>query len=551
MSSAELSLAPSHVQVAGKAPAPELNDVSPKNSAARDLTGAASANTATSDLFSALESDTQGEISAQAIIDILKRHGIQADDPRIADCLRALRQHEGPITEEVCADLFRENFSLVERAIKDRFVIPRFYEFEKEISEIFEHCAGVKGGAVANYIPQLAQVDSAQFAVSATTIDGQHASFGDSDTSYCVQSTCKPINYAIALEERGEKFVHRHVGREPSGRSFNELALNSRGLPHNPMINAGAIMSCSMIRPKAPLADRFVHVMDIWKRLAGGKAPGFNNPVFLSEKATADRNFALAYFMQEKGAFPKGTNILETLDFYFQACSIEVTARQMSVIAATLANAGVCPITNDRIFSNDTVKNCLSLMYSCGMYDFSGEFAFTMGLPAKSGVSGALMVVVPQVAGFAIWSPRLDALGNSVRGVEFCRELVKRFSIHNYDNLLNQQTKKDPTCRDVQHRGDQVYQLINAASIGDINEISRLVAHGADINAADYDGRSPLHLAASEGRKEAVAFLLSRNADCTAKDRWGATPFDDAKRHNHAELYELLMSPLRAGARAQ
>ncbi len=387
--------------------------------------------------------------------------------------------------------------------------------------------------------------------MSVTSIDGQHAAFGDSDTPYCVQSSCKPINYAIALEERGEEFVHRHVGREPSGRSFNELALNARGLPHNPMINAGAIMSCSMIKPKAPLADRFDHVMNIWKRLSGGVAPGFNNPVFLSEKATADRNFALAYFMQEKGAFPKGTNILETLDFYFQACSIEVTARRMSVIAATLANAGVCPITNDRIFSNDTVKNCLSLMYSCGMYDFSGEFAFTIGLPAKSGVSGALMVVVPQVMGFAIWSPRLDALGNSVRGVEFCRELVKRFSLHNYDSLLNQQTKKDPTRRDVQHRGDQVYQLINAASLGDIDEISRLIAHGADINAADYDGRSPLHLAAAEGRKDAVAFLVSKHADCTAKDRWGATPLDDAKRHNHVELFDYLMAPLRIQERPQ
>ncbi len=546
MSPAALDLAPKNAPAADKPSLPGRQNTPPQEGAQHEFRKAAPTN-----LFSALEADNDGGIFADTVIDALQRQGIQDDDPRIASSLRELRAQPGTMTQARCADLFRENFTLVERAIRDDFVIPRFYEFQEEIGEIFESCTGIRGGAVANYIPQLAQVDPEQFAVSVTTVDGQRAAFGDCETPYCVQSSCKPINYAIALEERGEKFVHRHVGREPSGRSFNELALNASGLPHNPMINAGAIMSCSMIRPKAPLADRFVHVMDTWKRLAGGSSPGFNNPVFLSEKATADRNFALAYFMQEKGAFPKRTNLLETLDFYFQACSIEVTARNMSMIAATLANGGVCPVTNDRVFSNDTVKNCLSLMYSCGMYDFSGEFAFTIGLPAKSCVSGALMVVVPQVMGFAIWSPRLDALGNSVRGVAFCRELVKRFSLHNYDSLLNQQTKRDPARRDAQHRGDQVYQLINAASLGDIDELSRLIAQGADINAADYDGRSPLHLAASEGRKDAAAFLVAKNANCAAKDRWGATPLDDAKRHNHADLFELLVTPPQSGERMQ
>lgn len=551
MSTAELRLPPTNDSAADIAFAPELKKALHARRVKDASKDAPPASAAASGLFSVLGDSGDGEIPAAAVAEALKRQGIREDDPRIAASLRALYAHPGPVTGEVCVSLFRENFSLIERTLKDRFIIPRFYEFEQEVGDIFERCANVRGGAVADYIPQLARVDPEHFAVAVTTIDGQHAAFGESDTPYCVQSSCKPINYAIALEERGEKFVHRHVGREPSGRSFNELALNSSGLPHNPMINAGAIMCSSMIKPKAPLADRFDHVMNIWKRLSGGEAPGFNNPVFLSEKATADRNFALAYFMQEKGAFPKGTNILETLDFYFQACSIEVTARQMSVLAATLANAGVCPVTNERVFSNDTVKNCLSLMYSCGMYDFSGEFAFTIGLPAKSGVSGALMVVVPQVMGFAIWSPRLDALGNSVRGVEFCRELVKRFSLHNYDSLLNQPTKKDPTRRSVQHRSDQIYQLINAACLGDIDEISRLIAHGADINAADYDGRTPLHLAASEGRKDAVAFLVSRNANRMAKDRWGATPLDDAKRRNHVDLYDWLSAPLRSAETTQ
>ena len=492
------------------------------------------------DLLDTIKKTNADQLTVGDIEAILDRQGIRRDDPRICAALTAIKSHVGPLSSSVCVEYFRQSFSLLERAIKDRFVIPRFYDFEKQIEEIFEECRDVRRGAVADYIPQLARVDAEQFAAAITTVDGQQADYGDSETHYCVQSSCKPINYAIALEERGENFVHRHVGREPSGRSFNELALNANGLPHNPMINAGAIMSCSLIRPKAASADRFDHVMNVWARLSGGQAPGFNNPVYLSEKATADRNFALAYFMQEKGAFPKGIDLLETLDFYFQSCSIEVTARQMSVVAATLANAGVCPITNDRVFSNNTVKNCLSLMYSCGMYDFSGEFAFTIGLPAKSGVSGALMVVIPRVMGFAIWSPRLDALGNTVRGVEFCRKLVNRFSLHNYDNLLNDHSKSDPTQHDVQHRSNQVYQLINAASLGDIDEISRLIAHGADLNASDYDGRSPLHLAASEGRLEAVEFLLNKGANSAVRDRWGASPHDDAKRHGHKKLLAIL-----------
>lgn len=240
------------------------------------------------------------------------------------------------------------------------------------------------------------------------------------------------------------------MGREPSGVSFNELKLNSHGRPHNPMINAGAIVCCSLIQREREFADRFDHVTNTWKELSGGEKTGFSNAEYLSERATADRNFALGYFMRENGAFPPNTDIVQTLEFYFQCCSIEANAEKLSVVAATLANAGVCPTTGRRVFSPETVQRCLSLMYSCGMYDFSGEFALTIGLPAKSGVFGALMVVVPNVGGFCIWSPRIDKHGNSVRGLTFCRRLVERFNFHNYDNLTGLTDKKDPRRRQLQ-----------------------------------------------------------------------------------------------------
>lgn len=324
-------------------------------------------------------------------------------------------------------------------------IIRDFDAFGRELRDIFDKAAPLDEGAVATYIPQLAKVDPKSYGAAVCTIDGMKWAAGDSAVDFTVQSTMKPINYCIAVEELGIEKVHEVVGREPSGRGFNFLTLNNENKPHNPMINAGAIATCSLIKQSETVADRFDYVIDQWRRLAGGAKPGFSNAVYLSEKEKGDRNYALGYFMKEKKVFPKNTNLMETLEFYFQCCSIESTAERTAVIAATLANGGVCPITNERIFRFDTIRACLSLMYSCGMYDFSGEFAFTVGLPAKSGVSGSLMVVVPNVLGLCIWSPRLDALGNSERGLAFCNELVSRYNFHNYDDLVNSlETKRDP-----------------------------------------------------------------------------------------------------------
>ncbi|MFN8672521.1 MAG: glutaminase A [Candidatus Sericytochromatia bacterium] len=326
----------------------------------------------------------------------------------------------------------------------NNFIIPKFKNFCDDIVEIFLDVKKNTEGKVADYIPQLARVNPEQFSLSICTIDGQRFSYGDSETSFCFQSICKPINYCIVHENLGEEKVHTHVGREPSGLFFNEISFNKKGLPHNPLINSGAIMTCSLIKQEMDISDRFDYVNKVWTELTGGIKPNFNNAVYLSEKQTADRNFALAYLMRENKAFPKDTNILETLDFYFQCCSMELTTKELSVVAASLANAGICPITNKKVFNTKTIQNCLSLMYSCGMYDFSGEFAFKIGLPAKSGVSGALLVVVPQVMGICIWSPRLDRHGNSIRGVEFCKKLVDNYNFHHFDMLVADSTKKDP-----------------------------------------------------------------------------------------------------------
>ena len=494
-------------------------------------------------LLSSLESDNDGVISRAAVQEAFERAGLLLDDPRIRPVMGYLRHlaPEEAVDREALWDTFENsNLALITRMLEGRLAIPDFDDFTRRIKALFQEVCDIKTGSVADYIPQLARVDADAFALSVCTVDGQRFSLGRSDEPYCVQSTCKPINYAIALDRLGIDEVHSHVGREPSGQSFNELTLNASGLPHNPMINAGAIMCASLLEPQRSAADRFDAVMQTWHALAPGGKISFDNAVFLSERDTADRNFALAYFMREKGAFQPGVDLHAALDLYFQCCSITVDATTMGLIASAFANSGVCPISNERVFSGDIVKNCLSLMASCGMYDFSGEYAFTVGLPAKSGVSGSLFIVVPGVCGIALWSPRLDALGNSVRGLAFSKRLTETFAFHAYSDQNADDRRINPRRRLAVRTADDPVRLCAAAARGDLIELRRLVARGVDVNLADYDGRTALHLAASDGREDAVRFLLSHHALVAARDRWKSTPMDDAEREGHSRIVELL-----------
>jgi len=431
-------------------------------------------------------------------------------------------------------------FSLLEKASKGQLIIPQFEQFSDELYTLYFNTKSINDGKVADYIPQLGRVSSEKYGISICTVDGQRQSFGDSNEMFCVQSACKPISYCLALKELGEEKVHQHVGREPSGHSFNEISLNKLGLPHNPMINSGAIMTSSMIKPHLSRADRFEYIIDVWSKLMGGERPNFSNPIYLSERETADRNFALGYFMRENNAFPEGTDLVDTLEFYFQCCSLEVTTQMMSVLAATLANGGVCPFTEERVFDHDAVQRCLSLMYSCGMYDFSGEWAFSVGLPAKSGVSGVTMVIVPNIMGVCIWSPLLDENGNSVRGIEFCKQLIEKYNFHNFDHILHESGHKkiDPRSMRNTENIDNNASLLWACSANKISEIKYLIAKGVNLAKADYDGRTGLHLAASEGNLDVVKLLHSMGVELMPKDRWGLTPLDDAKRENRKAVID-------------
>ena len=429
---------------------------------------------------------------------------------------------------------------------------------KKTIVDIYQQTLSLESGKVADYIPQLAQVNPELYGISVCFPDGETFGIGDDQQYFCLQSCSKPLNYCISRQQYenldqentdskktpSSYDVHKHVGYEPSGQSFNSFILNKEGLPHNPMINAGAIMVSSLIQPKEEPADRFGFIKQFYQDMSGNvDLVGFDNGVFLSERHHADRNISLAYYMRENNAFPyypTQSEIQDNLDLYFQCCSVTINSKMGSIIAATLANGGICPISKKRIIQQPIVKDCLSLMFGCGMYDFSGQFAFKIGLPAKSGVSGCLLLVIPNCCGICIFSPKLDEMGNTVRGVEFCKQfnLLTNQRYHIFNSIMNNH-QISPCHNENIDQSVFTQRFITAASTGDTETIQSLIDQVNPLEK-DYDGRTALHLAAAEGQLEVIKILVDKLKNTVSteedslqniinpKDRWGNTPYHEA-----------------------
>jgi glutaminase len=281
-------------------------------------------------------------------------------------------------------------------------------------------------GSVASYIPELSLVDPSLFGVCLATVDGAVYQAGDTRVAFTIQSMSKPLTYGVALERFGVDAVRSRVGVEPSGDAFNEISLDPEtGAPLNPLINAGAIACAGLIADSAD--DPLALLLDVYSGYAG-RPLEIDEAVYRSEHATGHRNRAIAHMLRNFDIVAEDPDA--AVDLYFRQCSVSVDCRDLAVIAATLANGGLNPITGERAVREDVVRDVLSVMSSCGMYDFAGEWLVSVGLPAKSGVSGGVLAVLPGRLGIGGFSPPLDARGNSVRGIAVCRDLSHDLGLH-------------------------------------------------------------------------------------------------------------------------
>ncbi len=303
-------------------------------------------------------------------------------------------------------------------------------QVQEVVDEIYEKYKNVEDGEVATYIPELGKADPNHFGICLATVDGRVFRAGDWDKEFTIQSMCKPFAFQMALEQCGLEETLKHVGVEPSGDAFNSIELDPKSTrPFNPMINAGAIAIASLIK-KSPVEAGVQAFVD---RMSGaaGRELGIDWGVMQSETLTGNRNRAIAYLMRNFGIIDEEVN--ESLHQYFAQCSLLVTCQDLAMMAATLANMGANPLTGKRVFEFQHIKYVLTVMFTCGLYDYAGGWAYEVGLPAKSGVGGGIFGVVNRQLGISVYSPKLDAQGNSVRGILACKELSKHFGLHAFE----------------------------------------------------------------------------------------------------------------------
>lgn len=298
------------------------------------------------------------------------------------------------------------------------------------LKNLHERYASFREGKVADYIPELSKANPDWFGICIATRDGHLYEVGDTRQKFTIQSISKALTYGLALEDRGEEHVLSRIGVEPSGDAFNAISLKAgTGTPFNPMINAGAIATCGQIL-KSDGESRIQRITRYLSRCAGGQLE-IDEEIYRSESMTGHRNRAIGWMLRNFDIIDEEPR--EILETYFQQCSLRVTCADLAVMGATLANQGFNPITGERAIAHEYVDNVLGVMASCGMYDWSGEWIYRVGLPAKSGVGGGILAVLPGQLGIGVFSPPLDGQGNSARGIRVCMDLARELALHMFN----------------------------------------------------------------------------------------------------------------------
>ncbi|NME95292.1 glutaminase A [Clostridium cochlearium] len=301
---------------------------------------------------------------------------------------------------------------------------------QNKIEKIIKECRKyTKQGEVASYIPELKKANKDALGIYIDKLDGNEFYAGDYETKFTIQSISKVISLIIAIMDNGMEKVLSKVGVEPSAYSFNSivtLEVKNANKPLNPMINAGAIATVSLIKGDSP-EEVIGKILDFTKKITGNKDIKVNEAVYQSEKRTGDRNRSLAYFMKGTGVIEK--DVEKVLDAYFQQCSIEVTCKDIAKIGSFLANDGVLPSTGERVVPKEVTRVVKAVMATCGMYDASGSFAVKVGIPSKSGVGGGIMATVPGKMGIGVVGPSLDEKGNSIAGIKVLEQLSEELDL--------------------------------------------------------------------------------------------------------------------------
>ena len=296
------------------------------------------------------------------------------------------------------------------------------------LQQLYHKYLPCREGEIYTSEPDLVDINRDAFGICVTTVSGHIYSVGDCDLPFLIQSISKVFTYGLALEDWGRDEVLERVDVEPTGDAYNSIikVQSQSKRPYNPMVNAGAIATTSLVKGKGP-AQRLNRLLEMYHRYIGHRV-FVDTSTFMSERMNGDRNWAISYLLRSFSMI--SGDIGQTLDLYLQQCSVLLNCQDLALMGATLANNGVNPLTAERAIQADYVRDLLSVMYTCGMYDFAGGWVYQVGFPAKSGVSGGIIGVVPGKMGIAVFSPPLDERGNSIRGIKVCEELSRHFGLH-------------------------------------------------------------------------------------------------------------------------
>ncbi|NZA26536.1 glutaminase [Luteimonas sp. SJ-92] len=371
--------------------------------------------------------------------------------------------------------------------------------------DVLDAVRSIDDGAPADYIEVLAKADTSRLAVALATVDGEVYAAGDSDVAFSIQSISKPFAYAAAIEDVGLDAVLARIGVEPSGNAFNELSLeDGTHRPMNPMINAGALATHALVAgPDASGPQRVERLRTLMSAMAGREL-GYDEAVYEAELRDAHRNRGLAHMLRAGGIINAEAETI--VDGYVRQCSVDVTVRDLALMAATLANGGVQPLTGRQVIHRDGVRQVLSVMTTCGMYDAAGDWVSNVGIPAKSGVAGGIIGALPGQLGLAVFSPKLDAHGNSARGVAVCERLSRDMGLHMMDvSQIGRAVVRKLVVTLAGGKGRTgdaivpVYELRGAVLFGGAELLTRALAH--DLGDANDAGAGH--------HREATAVILS------------------------------------------